>query len=60
MDGWSIYVCRYLCNRDGRGVTWTHDNTVVLGKRHFILRTNDDNGTCGVSGFCDVLVLINI
>jgi len=60
MDGWSIYVCRYLCNRDGRGVTWTHDNTVVLGKRHLILRTNDDNGTCGVSGFCDVLVLINI
>ena len=50
----------HLCKGDGRGVTWTHNNTVVLGKRHLILRTNDDNRTCYVSRFSDVLVLINI
>jgi len=50
----------YLCNSDRRGVTWTHNNAVVLGKRHLILRTNDNNDTCCIARLFDVLVLINV
>jgi len=50
----------YLCNSDGCGVTRTHNNAVVLGKRHLILRTNDNNDTCCIARLFDVLVLINV
>jgi len=63
MNIYSQFLCDvfvHLRNSDGRGVTWTHNNTVVLGKRHLILRTNDDNRTCRISGFGDVLLLIYI
>jgi len=50
----------YLCESDGRGSTRTHDDAVVLGKRHLILRTNDNNHTRCIARLFDVFVLIDI
>ena len=50
----------YLFNSDRRGVTGTHKGAVVLGKRHLVLRTNDNHDARCIASFCDVLVLIDV
>ena len=50
----------YLHDGDWCGKAGAHQGTVILGKRHLILRLNDDNDASCVTCLCNVLILLNI